>query len=74
MMWQENSLTHDGRSFEINSLQPSDDPDVVLAVSEARAALIEQVKHKNVFKNKIRTDTFSFYLNTVLSLIIFVLV
>ncbi|XP_056314035.1 ribosome-releasing factor 2, mitochondrial [Danio aesculapii] len=43
MTWQGNSLTHDGRSFEINSLQHSDDPDVLLAVSEARAALIEQV-------------------------------
>lgn len=43
MMWQGNALTNDGRSFEINSLQPSDDPNVLLAVSEARAALIEQV-------------------------------
>ncbi|KAK9975097.1 hypothetical protein ABG768_023156 [Culter alburnus] len=43
MTWQGSSLTHDGRAFEISALQPSDDPDVIQAVSEARGALIEQV-------------------------------
>lgn len=46
MTWQGSSLTHDGRAFEISALQPSDDPDVIQAVSEARGALIEQVKCK----------------------------
>ncbi|XP_067262248.1 ribosome-releasing factor 2, mitochondrial [Chanodichthys erythropterus] len=43
MTWQGSSLTHDGRAFEISALQPSDDPDVIQAVSEARDALIEQI-------------------------------
>ncbi|XP_048044474.1 ribosome-releasing factor 2, mitochondrial [Megalobrama amblycephala] len=43
MTWQGSSLTHDGRAFEISALQPSDDPDVIQAVSEARGTLIEQV-------------------------------
>ncbi|XP_051749482.1 ribosome-releasing factor 2, mitochondrial isoform X1 [Ctenopharyngodon idella] len=43
MTWQGSSLTHDGRAFEISTLQPSDDPDVLQAVSEARGTLIEQV-------------------------------
>jgi len=48
--WQGSSLTDDGRAFEISALQPSDDPDVLQAVSEARETLIEQVKHtKNVY-------------------------
>lgn len=46
MTWQGSSLTHDGRAFEISTLQPSDDPDVLQAVSEARGTLIEQVKRK----------------------------
>ncbi|TRY59546.1 hypothetical protein DNTS_012238 [Danionella cerebrum] len=43
MTWQGNSLGCDGRSFEINPLQSTDDPDVLHAAREARAALIEQV-------------------------------
>ncbi|XP_016381331.1 ribosome-releasing factor 2, mitochondrial [Sinocyclocheilus rhinocerous] len=41
--WQGSSLAYDGRAFETSALQPSDDPDVLQAVSEARATLIEQV-------------------------------
>ncbi|KAG1937567.1 ribosome-releasing factor 2, mitochondrial isoform X1 [Pimephales promelas] len=41
--WQGSSLTDDGRAFEISALQPSDDPYVLQAVSEARETLIEQV-------------------------------
>uniref|UniRef100_A0A9J8AE79 Elongation factor G2 n=1 Tax=Cyprinus carpio carpio TaxID=630221 RepID=A0A9J8AE79_CYPCA len=43
MTWQGSSLTYDGHAFETSALQPSDDPDVLQAVSEARATLIEQV-------------------------------
>lgn len=43
MTWQGSSLSYDGRAFETSALQPSDDPDVLQAVSQARATLIEQV-------------------------------
>ncbi len=49
MTWQGSALTYDGRAFETSALQPSDDPDVLQAVSEARATLIEQVKQKNFY-------------------------
>ncbi len=44
MTWQGSSLSYDGRAFETSALRPSDDPDVLQAVSQARATLIEQVK------------------------------
>uniref|UniRef100_A0A8C1PB60 GTP dependent ribosome recycling factor mitochondrial 2 n=1 Tax=Cyprinus carpio TaxID=7962 RepID=A0A8C1PB60_CYPCA len=44
MTWQGSSLTYDGHAFETSALQPSDDPDVLQAVSEARATLIEQLQ------------------------------
>lgn len=43
MIWLGNSLTSDGRDFEMRALQPSEDPEVLQSVSEARGALIEQV-------------------------------
>uniref|UniRef100_A0A8C2AUC8 G elongation factor, mitochondrial 2 n=1 Tax=Cyprinus carpio TaxID=7962 RepID=A0A8C2AUC8_CYPCA len=43
MKWQGSSSTYDGCTFETSALQPADDPDVLQAVSEARATLIEQV-------------------------------
>ncbi|XP_026104381.1 ribosome-releasing factor 2, mitochondrial isoform X1 [Carassius auratus] len=43
MTWQGSSITHDGCTFETSALQPADEPDVLQAVSEARATLIEQV-------------------------------
>ncbi|XP_043095214.1 ribosome-releasing factor 2, mitochondrial [Puntigrus tetrazona] len=43
MTWQGSSLTYDGDAFETSALHPSDDPDMLRAVSEARATLIEQV-------------------------------
>jgi len=63
--WQGSSLTDDGRAFEISALQPSDDPDVLQAVSEARETLIEQVKHtKNVYTCSVILSTLE---STVLS-------
>lgn len=67
MTWQGSSLTHDGRAFEISTLQPSDDPDVLQAVSEARGTLIEQVKRKKCVwnpKNRRNANTFNVTLNT----------
>ncbi|XP_055055595.2 ribosome-releasing factor 2, mitochondrial isoform X1 [Misgurnus anguillicaudatus] len=43
IMWLENSLASDGRDFEMRALQPSEDPELLQSVSEARGALIEQV-------------------------------
>ncbi|XP_056602805.1 ribosome-releasing factor 2, mitochondrial [Triplophysa dalaica] len=43
MVWLGNSLTDDGRDFEIRALQASEDPEMLQAVTEARGALIEQV-------------------------------
>lgn len=70
MTWQGSSLAHDGRSFEISALQPSDDPDVLQAVSEARATLIEQVKCKKCvrkLKNRRNVNAFGVILSTLTS-------
>ncbi|KAF5893994.1 ribosome-releasing factor 2, mitochondrial, partial [Clarias magur] len=43
MTWQGKSWAEDGRAFETRALQPSDDPEFLDAVNQARATLIEQV-------------------------------
>ncbi|XP_041825790.1 ribosome-releasing factor 2, mitochondrial [Melanotaenia boesemani] len=43
LKWKLRSTDDDGRVFETKALDPSDDPDLLEAVSEARTALIEQV-------------------------------
>lgn len=43
LIWKIRSLGDDGRAFEIKDLEPSDDPELLQTVSEARTALIEQV-------------------------------
>uniref|UniRef100_A0A4W6F4Y8 Ribosome-releasing factor 2, mitochondrial n=1 Tax=Lates calcarifer TaxID=8187 RepID=A0A4W6F4Y8_LATCA len=43
LTWQQRSMGDDGRVFESKPLDQSDDPELLQEVSEARAALIEQV-------------------------------
>lgn len=43
LIWKPKSTEDDGRVFKINNLDPSDDAELLQAVSEARAALIEMV-------------------------------
>uniref|UniRef100_A0A1A7XSC4 Ribosome-releasing factor 2, mitochondrial n=1 Tax=Iconisemion striatum TaxID=60296 RepID=A0A1A7XSC4_9TELE len=43
LVWQPRSPGEDGRVFEIKALGEADDPELLQAVSEARAALVEQV-------------------------------
>ncbi|XP_063334220.1 ribosome-releasing factor 2, mitochondrial isoform X2 [Pelmatolapia mariae] len=43
LMWKIKSMRDDGRVFEVKALDRSDDPDLLQMVSDARAALIEQV-------------------------------
>ncbi|KAM9307399.1 ribosome-releasing factor 2, mitochondrial isoform 2-T2 [Pholidichthys leucotaenia] len=42
-LWKLNSMGNDGRAFEVEAVNQSDDPDFLQMVSEARMALIEQV-------------------------------
>ncbi|KAM9820917.1 ribosome-releasing factor 2, mitochondrial [Neosynchiropus ocellatus] len=43
LSWQQTTDRDDGRAFEVTPVDPSDDPKLLREVSEARAALIEQV-------------------------------
>ncbi|XP_060769222.1 ribosome-releasing factor 2, mitochondrial isoform X2 [Neoarius graeffei] len=43
MMWRGNSWAKDRQAFETRALQPTDDPEFLDEVSQARATLIEQV-------------------------------
>ncbi|GAA6109783.1 ribosome-releasing factor 2, mitochondrial isoform X1 [Tachysurus ichikawai] len=43
MTWRGTSLADNGRAFETRSLQPTDDPQFLEEVNQARATLIEQV-------------------------------
>ncbi|MCJ8748710.1 hypothetical protein PDJAM_G00167890 [Pangasius djambal] len=43
MTWRGKSWAEDGRAFETRALQPTDDPEFLEEVNQARAALIEQV-------------------------------
>uniref|UniRef100_A0A4W6F2P9 Elongation factor G2 n=1 Tax=Lates calcarifer TaxID=8187 RepID=A0A4W6F2P9_LATCA len=44
LTWQQRSMGDDGRVFESKPLDQSDDPELLQEVSEARAALIEQLQ------------------------------
>ncbi|KAF7688774.1 ribosome-releasing factor 2, mitochondrial isoform X1 [Silurus meridionalis] len=43
MMWRGKTWHEDGRAFETRALQPTDDPEFLEEVNQARATLIEQV-------------------------------
>lgn len=43
LLWKLGSFRDDGRMFESKPLDPSDEPDLLQEVKEARTALIEQV-------------------------------
>lgn len=43
MTWLGKSWSEDGRGFQTRALQPTDDPEFLDEVNQARAALIEQV-------------------------------
>ncbi|KAM6902365.1 ribosome-releasing factor 2, mitochondrial [Xenentodon cancila] len=43
LIWKQRSAEDDGRAFEIEAFDQCDDPELLQVVSEARAALIEQV-------------------------------
>lgn len=44
MTWRGKSWAEDGRAFEMRALCPTDDPEFLEEVNQARATLIEQVQ------------------------------
>lgn len=49
LLWKLGSFGDDGRMFESKPLDPSDEPDLLQEVKEARTALIEQVHDTGLY-------------------------
>lgn len=45
LTWRSRGREDDGRAFEVTALGPTDDPELLQEASDARGALIEQVRH-----------------------------
>ncbi|XP_029940734.1 ribosome-releasing factor 2, mitochondrial isoform X2 [Salarias fasciatus] len=57
LIWKLKSQRDDGRGFEVKSLGPADDPELLQVVGEARTALIEQVADlDDAFAELLLTD------------------